>query len=139
MAETNDSNRRTLDGTAGAARPLVVDGLPPCTIQAAEDGTWHVVTQLLATDQAAFAAASTSDDLCQRAQHALGLTGIGSCIDRAHTAVGIYAHPSGTWFGKPGLVLDGPVMLWYVAQSRPDAIRALLQAATQLMRHASDS
>jgi hypothetical protein len=32
MAESNDSNRRTLPGTAGTAQNLVVDGLPSCTI-----------------------------------------------------------------------------------------------------------
>jgi hypothetical protein len=137
MADGNRSNQRTHQGSATSAQALVVDGLPPCTIQAAEDGTWHVLAQLVATDQAAFAA-STSEDLCQRAQHALGLAGIGSRIDRPHTAVGLYADRSGRGFGEPALVLDGPVVLWYVAHAAPDAIRALLQAATEAMRQSPD-
>ncbi len=138
MAESNRSNQRTRQGSATPAQALVVDGLPPCAIQAAEDGTWHVLAQLLATDQAAFAA-STSEDLCQRAQHALCLAGIGSRIDRPHNAVGIYADRSGTRFGDPVLVLDGPVVLWYVAHTAPDAIRALVEAATESMRQSPDA
>jgi hypothetical protein len=138
MADANVSSERTHQDRAGAAQALVVDGLPPCTIQAAEDGTWHVMAHLVATDQAAFAA-STSEDLCQRAQHALGLAGIGSRIDRPHNAVGIYADRSGTRFGDPVLVLDGPVVLWYVAHTAPDAIRALVEAATQAMRQSPDA
>jgi len=137
MAESNRSNQRTHQGNASPVQPLVVDGLPACTIQAAEDGTWHVLAQLVATDQADFAA-STPEDLCQRAQHALGLAGIGSRIDRAHTAVGIYADRSGRGFGEPALVLDGPVVLWYVAHTAPDALRALVQAATEAMRQSPD-
>jgi len=137
MADANVSNQRTHQGSATPAQALVVDGLPPCTIQAAEDGTWHVLAQLATDDQAAFAA-STSEDLCQRAQHALGLAGIGSRIDRPHTAVGLYADRSGRGFGEPVLVLDGAVVLWYVAHAAPDAIRALVQAATQAMRQSPD-
>jgi hypothetical protein len=130
-----DGNQRTHQGRIGVAQALVVDGLPPCTIYAAEDGTWHVLAQLASDDQAALAAsAPTPDDLCRRAQHALGLAGIGSRIDRERGVVGIYAERSGRGFGEPALVLDGPAMLWAVGHALPDAIRALLQAATQAMR-----
>ncbi len=130
MAEVTNRNQRN----------LIVDGLPHCTIQAAGDGTWHVLAQLAAGDQVALAAtAPTPDDLCQRAQHALGLAGIGSRIDRAHTAVGIYADRSGARFGEPALVLDGPAVLWWVTHATSAAIHALVDAATQAMRTAPDS
>jgi hypothetical protein len=129
MAEVTNRNQRN----------LVVDGLPPCSIYAAGDGTWHVLAQLAADAQAALAAAApTPDDLCQRAQHALGLAGIGSRIDRAYTAVGIYADRSGARFGEPALVLDGPAVLWWVAHASSAAIHALVTAATQAMRTAPD-
>ena len=140
MAKSNWSEPHTSEGTAGIARELVVEGLQTCTIQAIEDGTWHVVAQLASDDQAAFAAAApTSDDLCQRAQHALGLAGIGSRIDRAHIAVGIYADRSGTWFGEPTLVLDGREVLWWVSHATSDAIWALIGAATSAMHNAPDT
>ena len=131
---------RTHKNTAGDVHDLVVEGLPPCTIQAMVDGAWHVLAQLAAEEQAALAAAATHPDtLCQRAQHALGLAGIGSRIDRAHTAVGIYADRSGARFGEPALVLDGPAVLWWVAHATSAAIHALVDAATQAMRTAPDS
>jgi hypothetical protein len=136
MADTNNCNQRSADTT----QDLVVDALPRCTIQAAADGTWHVLAQLAASDQAAFAVAAPAyDDLCQRAQHALGLAGIGSRIDRAHTAVGIYADRSGARFGEPALVLDGPALLWWVAHASSATIHVLVAAATKAMRTAPDS
>src|SRR5436190_1958593 len=102
MAETKKSNRRTSEGDASAAHPLVISGLPTCTLQAAEDGIWHVVAQLAEDEEAALAAAAPSPDaLCQRAQHALGLAGIGSRIDRERNTVGVYADLSGAPFGEP--------------------------------------
>ncbi len=130
MAEVTNRNQRN----------LAVDGLPPCSIYAAGDGTWHVLAQLGADAQAALAAAApTPEDLCQRAQHALGLAGIGSRIDRAHTAVGIYADRSGARFGELALVLDGPAVLWWVAHATSAAIHTLVVVATQAMRTAPDS
>ena len=58
MAEAKKSNRRTSEGDARAAHPLVVSGLPTCTIQAAEDGTWHLMAQLAEDQEAAHARAS---------------------------------------------------------------------------------
>jgi hypothetical protein len=60
MAEAKKSNRRTSQGDASAAHPLVVSGLPTCTIQAAEDGTWHLMAQLASDASAALAAAAPS-------------------------------------------------------------------------------
>jgi hypothetical protein len=138
MAETKKSNRRTSQGDASAAHTLVVSGLPTCTIHAAEDGTWHVMAQLASDEEAALAAAAPRpDDLCRRAQHALGLAGIGSRIDRERSTVGVYAD-LGAPFGEPTLILDGPAVLWAFGQAVPDAIRALLQAATEAMRQSLD-
>jgi len=89
MAESKWSNRRTPRGTTHTGHTLVVDGLPTCTIHATDNGTWHVMAQLAEDDQAALAgSAPPPDDLCRRAQHALGLAGIGSRIDREHSTVG---------------------------------------------------
>ena len=139
MAEANDSKRRTSQGDASAAQALVVSGLPTCTIQAAEDGTWHMLAQLASDEEAAFAACAPSpDDLCRHAQHALGLAGIGSRIDRERSAIGVYADLRGAPFGEPTLILDGPAVLWAFGHAVPDAIRALLQAATEAMRQSPD-
>jgi hypothetical protein len=101
MAEANRSNRRTSQGDASAAQALVVSGLPTCTIQAADNGTWHVIAQLASDEEAAFAASAPSrDDLCRRAQHALGLAGIGSRIYRERSMVGVYADLSRCLTGK---------------------------------------
>jgi hypothetical protein len=137
MAETNDSNQRTRSGTAGATQDLVVDGLPSCMIHAAADGTWHVLAQLASDEQAALAAVPTPDELCRRAQHALGLAGIGSRIYPERSVVGVYVEHIQARLGEPALLLDGPAVLWFVAHAAPQAIRALLHAATQRMRQAS--
>jgi hypothetical protein len=134
-----DGNQRTHQGRIGVAQALVVDGLPPCTIYAAEDGTWHVTAQLASDEQASLAAsASTPDDLCRRAQHALGLSGIGSRIDRERGMVGVYTDVSRAQFGTPTLILDGAAMLWVVGHALPDAIRALVEAATRATRQSPD-
>ena len=132
MAGTKNSNRRSSQGDASAAHPLVVSGLPTCTIHAAEDGTWHMMAQLAEGDQAALAASAPSrDDLCRRAQHALGLAGIGSRIGSERSTVGVYAD-LGASFGKPTMILGGPAVLWAFGHAAPEAIRALLQAAQAL-------
>jgi hypothetical protein len=140
MAESNDSTRRTHPGTTRAAPDLSVEGLPRWTIHATNDGTWHVTAQLAIDAQAALAAAApTSDDLCRLAQHALGLAGIGSHIDRAHGAVGIATDRSGAGLGAPTLILDGPAVLWWVAYATSAAIQALVDAVILAMRTAPDS
>src|SRR5207253_1050044 len=106
-----------------------------CTIQALADGTWHVTTQLAADEQAALAAATPSPDvLCQRAQHALGLAGIGSRIAPDRTAIGVYIPTSPAPFGATPLILEGRPVLWVISRAPSEAIRALIVAATQVMR-----
>ena len=135
MAEVNDSNQRTRQGRAGVAQNLIVEGLPPCTIHATADGIWHVLAQLAADDQAALAGAALGrDEICQRAQHALGLAGIGSRIECERSAVGVYAAPLLMPSGEATLVLEGPEMLWGVAHATSAAIQALIAAATHAMR-----
>ena len=140
MADANSINQRTCQGRAGAAQDLVVGGLPTCTIHATDDGTWYVTAQLAAEEQAALAAAvPTHDEICRRAQHALGLAGIGSRIEREHSAIGVYAAPLRSPSGEATLVLDGREVLWWVAHATSEAIRALVDTATQAMRHAPES
>ena len=140
MAEVNDSNQRLLLGTVGAVQNLVVDGLPPCTIRATADGIWYVTAQLAADDQAALAIAVLShDEICQRAQHALGLAGIGSRIERERNAIGVYAAPIRMPSGEATLVLEGREVLWGVIHATSEAIRALIAAATQAMRQTPPS
>ena len=138
MAEVNERNQRIRQGTA--AQDLVVEGLPPSTIQVTADGIWHVTAQLAADDQAALATAAPShDELCQRAQHALGLAGIGSRIERERNAIGVYAAPIRMPSGEATLVLEGREVLWGVTHATSEAIRALIAAATQAMRQAPPS
>src|SRR6266487_3718685 len=100
---------------ATAVQALRVDGLPPCTIQAMADGTWHVTTQLAADEQAALVAAALQPEvICQRAQHALGLAGIGSRIAPDRQAIGVYIPASPAPFGATPLVLDGHALLWSI-------------------------
>src|SRR3982751_3303367 len=111
MADANNDNQRSADTT----QDLVVDGLPRCTIQATADGTWHVTAQLAADELAALAAATPSPDvLCQRAQHALGLAGIGSRIAPDRLAIGVYIPTSPAPFGATPLILVGRSVLWAV-------------------------
>jgi hypothetical protein len=135
-----DRNQRTHQGRAGAAQDLLVDGLPPCTIQATADGAWHVTAQLLADEQTALAAAGPGPDaLCQRAQHALGLAGIGSRIASDHTAIGVYAAPLPSPAGGTPLVLESRAVLWWVSRAPSEAIRALITAAIEVMGAARDA
>ncbi len=135
-----DGNLRTYQGRAAAAQDLLVDGLPPCSITVTADGTGHVVAQLADEDTAALrSAAPTHDDLCQRAQHALGLAGIGSRIDADRMAIGVYAGSLPTPSGVPPVVLDGSALLWAIARTPSESIRALIAAAIDVMRAARDA
>ena len=59
------------------------------------------------------AAVTHPDTLCQRAQHALGLAGIGSRIAPDHTAIGVYAaHARPRHPARSPLVLEGRALLW---------------------------
>jgi hypothetical protein len=137
MADANDRTHSSLPATA--ALTLRVDGLPPCAIQAAADGTWHVTAQLAADEQAALVAAAPDPAaLCQRAQHALGLAGIGSRIAPDHNAIGVYAAPSPAPSGATPLVLEGRALLWSISRAPSEAIRALIIAAIEVMRAARD-
>ena len=50
-----------------SAQLPTVPGLPPCIMQMATDGTWHVTTQLAADEQDVLVtAASNPEALCQR-------------------------------------------------------------------------
>ena len=131
MAEANDRTQ-PLPGTA--ARDLLVEGLPRCTIHRTADGTWYVTAQLAADEAAALAAAAPSHDaLCQHAQHALGLSGIGSRIERDRDAIGVYAAPLRMPSGDSTLVLEGRAVLWAVAHASSDVIRALISVAQAAM------
>ena len=135
-----NGNRRTYAGRAGTVHELVGDGLPPCTIALIADQTWHVVAQLATDDQAALTAAVTHPDtLCQRAQHALGLAGIGSRIAPDHTAIGVYAAQLPTLVSPMPLILEGRALLCWVSRASSESIRALIAAATQVMRAARDA
>jgi hypothetical protein len=112
---------------------LIVDGLPPCAISEA-DGTYSITAQLTDEDAAALTVAAPShDELCQHAQHALGLSGIGSRIERERDAIGVYAAPLRLPSGESTLVLEGREVLWVVAHASPPAIRALIGAAQVAM------
>ena len=135
-----NGNQRTDQGRASTVHELVVDGLPPCTIALIADETWHVVAQLATDDQAALTAAVTyPDTLCQRAQHALGLAGIGSRIAPDRNAIGVYVPTSPAPFGTTPLVLEGRALLCWVSRAPSESIRALIAAAIDVMRAARDA
>jgi len=135
-----DGNQRTDQGRASNVHELVVDGLPPCTIALIADETWHVVAQLATDDQAALTAAVTHPDtLCRRAQHALGLAGIGSRIAPDHTAIGVYAAQLPTPASPMPLVLEGRALLCWVSRAPSESIRALIAAAIDVMRAARNA
>lgn len=120
-----------------ARHVLTISGLPPCTIEMALDGTWHVTTQLAADEQDALVAAVPSPEaLCQRAQHALGLAGIGSRIDDDYTTIGVYGASLPSPSGQFLLILDGRALLWSIAHASSETIQALIAAATLVMRAA---
>jgi hypothetical protein len=112
---------------------LIVDGLPPCAISEA-DGTYSITAQLTDEDAVALTVAAPShDELCQHAQHALGLSGIGSRIERERDAIGLYAAPLRLPSGESTLMLEGREVLWAVAHASSVAIRALISAAQAAM------
>src|SRR5262249_40142320 len=112
-------SEHTTPSQSGGAQLPSVPGLPRCTIQMAKDGTWHVQMQLAADEQAALAAAVTHPDtLCQRAQHALGLAGIGSRIAPDHAAVGVYTPDLRASSGTISVVLEGRAMLCWVSRAQ---------------------
>ena len=135
-----DSVQHPQENMIGGAQPLVVDGMPPCTIQVMADGTWHVTTQLVRDEEAALAATALPPDvLCQRAQHALGLAGIGSRIAPDRQAIGVYIPTSPAPFGATPLILKGRPVLWSISRAPSEAIRALIAAAIEVMRAARDA
>jgi hypothetical protein len=98
------------------------------------DGTYSITAQLAPDDMTALTAAAPShDELCQHAQHALGLSGIGSRIERERDAIGVYAAPLRMPSGNSTLVLEGREVLWAVAHASSPAIRALISAAQAAM------
>ena len=133
-------SKRTDKNPNGAGQLLTIDGLPPCTIQMAADETWHVTTQLAADEQDALTtAAPTPEALCQRAQHALGLAGIGSRIAPDRDAIGVYDPTSPAPFGTTPLILEGRPLLWAVSRASSGTIQTLIVAAIAVMRTAHDS
>lgn len=138
MSHADDRIHSTLP--APTAQTLRVDGLPPCMIAATADGTWQVRAQLAADEQAALmAAAPDPAEVCRRAQHALGLAGIGSRIEPDHTAIGVYAAALPSPSGEFLLILEGHLLLWSVSRASSEAIRALIAAATHVMRQTPTS
>jgi hypothetical protein len=133
-------SKRTDKNPNGAEQLLTIDGLPPCTIQMAADETWHVTTQLAADEQDALATAAPSPEaLCQRAQHALGLAGIGSRIAPDRNAIGVYLPATPAPFGTTPLILEGRPLLWAVSHASSRTIQTLIAAAIAVMRTAHDS
>lgn len=127
-------SEHTSRSQAGARLPTI-PGLPPCTIEMAVDGTWHVTTQLADGEQDALVTAAPSPEaLCQRAQHALGLAGIGSRIAPERDAIGVYVPTSPAPFSTTPLVLEGRPLLWTVSHASSEAVRALIAAAMEVMR-----
>jgi hypothetical protein len=125
-------SEHTSQRQASAQLPII-PGLPSCTIQIATNGIWHVAAQLGTGEQEAPVSALPLDVLCQRAQHALGLAGIGSRIEDTYTAIGVYAASLPSPSGQFLLILDGRVLLWSIAHASSEAIQALIDAAIEHM------
>jgi hypothetical protein len=117
----------------------IIPGLPSCTIQIATDGIWHVAAQFGAGEQEALVSALPLDVLCQRAQHALGLAGIGSRIEDTYTAIGVYGASLPSPSGQFLLVLDGRVLLLSIAHAPSESIQALIAATIEIMHAARDT
>lgn len=113
-----------------------VPGLPPCTIQMTTDGAWHIAALFDTGEQEAQVSALPLDMLCKRAQHALGLAGIGSRIEDDYAAIGVYGASLPSPSGQFLLVLDGRVLLWSIAHASSEMIQALITTATEVMRTA---
>jgi hypothetical protein len=127
-------SKRTDKDPTEAGQLLTIAGLPSCTIQTAADGTWHVTAQLVADEQDALATVAPSPEaLCQRAQHVLGLAGIGSRIVPDRNAIGVYVPTSPAPLGTTPLLLEGRPLLWAVSRVSSEGIRALVAAALHVM------
>src|SRR5262249_8434676 len=98
---------------------------------------WHIRTQRTADEQEILVSAPAPEMLCQRAQHALGLAGIGSRIEDDYTAIGVYGASLPSPSGQFLLVLDGYVLLMSIARASSEAIQALIAAAITVMRTVS--
>ena len=130
MAEVRN---RTSSVLGAIVQDLIIDGLPPCAISEAH-GTYSIRAQLGIAEATALSAAALShDELCQGAQHVLGLSGIGSRIERERDAIGVYAAPLRMPSGDSTMVLEGREVLWAVAHASPPTIRALISAAQTAM------
>ena len=104
------------------------------TIAHAADNTWILSVQLTPDERASLeAAAQTADELCRRAQHALGMAGLGSRIYRERMAVGIYTGSFEARFDTTPLILDGAEALWFVSTASVDEVRQLIRAAERTM------
>jgi hypothetical protein len=104
------------------------------TIAPAADNTWRLSVQLAPDERAGFeTAALTVDELCYRAQHVLGMAGLGSRIYRERTAVGIYIGSPEARFDTTPLILDGAEVLWFVGTASVDEVRQLIRAGERTM------
>ena len=104
------------------------------TIAQAADSTWILSVQLAPDERAGFeAAALTVDELCYRAQHALGMAGFGSRIYRQRTAIGVYTGWPDARFDTTPLILGGAEVLWFVGAASIDEVRQLIRAAEHAM------
>jgi hypothetical protein len=106
-----------------------MDAPPLCTLVSLGDGLgWQVSVTLAPADQAALDAVQPSAyQLCAAAQHALGLSAIGSVIDAANCTVALRAA------GVARLVFIGAPSLWWVANALPPLLHACIeQLAAQL-------
>jgi len=129
------SNQHADQGSLVTVHDLVVDGLSPCTIARTADEIWRVNAQPVPDEQAALVAAAPQPDvLCQRAQHVLGLAGIGSRIAPDRDAIGVYIPTSSASFGATPLVLNGHALLWSISRASSESVRALITAAIEVMR-----
>jgi hypothetical protein len=113
---------------------LPLNRLQTETIAQAAENTWLLSVQLTPDEHASLeAAAQTADDLCRRAQHALGMAGFGSRIYRERTAVGIYISSQEARFDTTPLILDGAEILWFVGTASVDEVRQLISAAESVI------
>ena len=122
----NSNSRRQLD--------LPLNRLLAQTIAQAADNTWILSVELAPGEHAALDATVPGvDELCYRAQHALGMAGFGSRIYRERTAVGIYIGWPEARFDTTPLILDGAEVLWFVGTASVEEVRQLVRAAEGIM------
>ncbi len=103
--------------------PRAMDALPPYALVRCGDGPfWQVSLTLAPADQAMLQALRPSAyDLCAAAQHALGLSAIGSQIDPARGMVVVRSS------GEPPLAFAGAPSLWWVANASPPLLHACIE------------